>query len=122
MMEKEWDWFGKTNKKEAIKNELEPLVMKMISDDVEFLIVSPQVGAILNECDNMFVVSTNQIIPHKENLNLEHVFYFYKNKKIINVYVDINKIDLETIDFISNKGIDTSLRVISNILFSNRVK
>lgn len=121
-MIKEWNWFEKTNKKEAIKNELEPLIMEMINDNVEFLIVSPQVGAILNECNYMFVTSTNQIIPHKENLNLEHVFYFCKNKKIINVYVDINKIDLETIDFISNKGINASLRVISNILFSNRVK
>lgn len=111
-MEKQWNWFEKPNKKEAIKNELQPLILDMISDKVQCLFVSPQVGAILEECDNVMITFNDEIIPHNENLEVEHFYNFYKNDEPIRVYIDRNKEDVETIDFRGSKEIIDTLRVI----------
>jgi hypothetical protein len=94
-MEKQWNWFEKSNKKEAIKNELQPLILEMISDDVECLIISPQVGCILQECDNVMITPLNDRISYKcEEFIAEHWYNFYKNDKPIKVYINKNKEDI----------------------------
>ena len=117
-MKKQWNWFEKTNKKEAIKNELQPLITEMISDDVQCLFISPQVGVILEECDNVFIVPNDEIIPHHENLTVEHFFNFYKNDEPIRVYIDRNKEDVEIIDFRGHKEIVNTLRIGSDGFFT----
>lgn len=110
-MEKQWNWFEKPNKKEAIKNELQQLILEMISDDVQCLFISPQIGVILEECDNVMITYKDEEIPYNENLQIEHFYNFYKNGEPINVYVDKNKDDVETIDFRGTNKIVATLRI-----------
>jgi len=110
-MEKQWNWFEKTNKKEAIKNELRPLITEMIDDDVQCLIISPQVGVILEECENVMITFNDGVVPYNENLDVEHFYNFYKNDEPIRVYIDKNKDDVEIIDFRSEKEIVKTLRI-----------
>ncbi len=111
-MEKQWNWFEKTNKKEVIKNELQPLILEMISDSVLCLFVSPQVGIILDECDNIMITPNDEIIYHNENLEIEHFFNFYKNDEPIRVYIDRRSDeDVEIIKFMGTKEVVDRLRI-----------
>lgn len=111
-MEKQWNWFEKPNKKEAIKNELQPLILEMISDNVNCLFVSPQVGVILDECDNVMIIPNDEMIHYNENLDVEHLFNFYKNDEPIRVYIDRRSDeDVEIIKFMGAKEVVDKLRI-----------
>jgi len=58
------------------------------------------------------MIVNDKIIPHNENLNVEHFYNFYKNNEPIRVYIDKNKEDVEVIDFMGKKNIVKTLRIV----------
>lgn len=110
-MEKTWNWFGKTNKKEAIINELQPIISELISEEVEYLFISPEIGAILYECNNVMIIPNNDTLLFNRNSNIEHIYNLYKNEKQVCVYIDKCKDDIEIIDFMGKEYIINILRI-----------
>lgn len=94
-MEKYFDWFNAPNKKEAIRTELFETINSMLSDEIIYMITSPEIGVLLEELDNIVISKI-----HEAFLDIRHTYNYYTTQtNYIPIYLDRNSGIIDQIKF-----------------------